>query len=294
MNGERARRSVCSLLLVFSGATVSAQPVRIAVSDSVRTAERSIISRRELAIAGVSTLSAVALMPFDRRITVWSQRPTLQRNATLSNAATAFRTLGGAETIVLSLGTYGVGILTHERTIADIGLHSGGAIVVGTVVGSLLKGTIGRARPATVSDTTSTDYGLGRGFRRGSAYQSLPSGHTMAAFALASAVASEAGMRWPRKSRWITPLVYGAATLVGASRIYNHAHWASDVALGAGVGIVSGLAVVRFQHAHPDNFIDRRLLPASVERGDVRSESRGDGASRFIVDARGVSMNFRF
>jgi membrane-associated phospholipid phosphatase len=56
----------------------------------------------------------------------------------------------------------------------------------------------------------------------------------------------------------------GGATLVGLSRIYHDAHWASDVALGAAIGTFGGLKVVRYSHHHPDNFIDRIMLPMRV------------------------------
>ena len=58
--------------------------------------------------------------------------------------------------------------------------------------------------------------------------------------------------------------MYGGATLVGLSRMYNNAHWASDVALGAAIGTFSGIKVVRYSHAHPNNFIDRALLHTSI------------------------------
>ena len=58
--------------------------------------------------------------------------------------------------------------------------------------------------------------------------------------------------------------MYGGATLVGLSRMYHNKHWASDVALGAAVGTFSGLKVVRYSHAHPDNKVDRvMLMPSS-------------------------------
>ena len=44
--------------------------------------------------------------------------------------------------------------------------------------------------------------------------------------------------------------MYGGATLVGLSRMYNNAHWASDVTLGAAIGTFSGIKVVRFNHSH--------------------------------------------
>ena len=58
--------------------------------------------------------------------------------------------------------------------------------------------------------------------------------------------------------------MYGGATLVGLSRMYNNAHWASDVALGAAIGTFSGIKVVRYSHGHSNNIIDRTLLGVSV------------------------------
>jgi membrane-associated phospholipid phosphatase len=58
--------------------------------------------------------------------------------------------------------------------------------------------------------------------------------------------------------------MYGGATLVGLSRMYHNKHWASDVALGAAVGTFSGLKVVRYSHAHPDNKVDRVMLRAFI------------------------------
>jgi membrane-associated phospholipid phosphatase len=58
--------------------------------------------------------------------------------------------------------------------------------------------------------------------------------------------------------------MYGGATLVGLSRMYHNKHWASDVALGAAVGTFSGLKVVRYSHAHPDNKLDRVILKTVI------------------------------
>ena len=69
---------------------------------------------------------------------------------------------------------------------------------------------------------------------------------------------------WPDHTWLVGPLTYGGAAAVGLSRMYNDKHWASDVVLGAGVGIVTGLKVVRYAHAHPGNALDRWLLSTSV------------------------------
>lgn len=69
---------------------------------------------------------------------------------------------------------------------------------------------------------------------------------------------------WPRYTWYAAPVMYGGATLVGLSRMYHNQLWASDVALGAAVGTFRGLKVVRYSHAHPDNFIDRAILKTSI------------------------------
>ncbi len=53
--------------------------------------------------------------------------------------------------------------------------------------------------------------------------------------------------------------------------MYHNAHWASDVALGAGIGTFSGLKVVRYNHSHPKNRLDRLLLGTHIVR-----DTRGD------------------
>jgi membrane-associated phospholipid phosphatase len=58
--------------------------------------------------------------------------------------------------------------------------------------------------------------------------------------------------------------MYGGATLVGLSRMYNNLHWASDVLGGAAIGTLLGLKVVKYHHSHPDNAIDRALLRRNV------------------------------
>jgi len=61
-------------------------------------------------------------------------------------------------------------------------------------------------------------------------------------------------------------VIYGGATLVGLARMYHDEHWASDVALGAAIGIFTGRRVVRWHHTHPGNRLDRILLGVSAAR----------------------------
>ena len=69
---------------------------------------------------------------------------------------------------------------------------------------------------------------------------------------------------WPQTTWLVAPVMYGGATLVGLSRMYHNNHWASDVVLGAAIGTFSGLKVVRYSHAHPDNKLDKFMMGASL------------------------------
>ena len=58
--------------------------------------------------------------------------------------------------------------------------------------------------------------------------------------------------------------------------MYNNAHWASDVVLGAAIGTFTGLKVVRYSHIHPDNAIDRFFLGRSAADGRLSVGWRND------------------
>ena len=66
-------------------------------------------------------------------------------------------------------------------------------------------------------------------------YHSFPSGHTAMAFMSAEFLHQE----YKDQSPWYSILGYTAATATGTLRLYNEAHWFSDVVAGAGYGILS-------------------------------------------------------
>ena len=71
--------------------------------------------------------------------------------------------------------------------------------------------------------------------RPGGDPHSFPSGHTSVAFAFAQIMHHEFG----EQSIWYSVGAYSAATTVGIMRITKGAHWASDVLVGAGIGMLS-------------------------------------------------------
>ncbi len=68
-----------------------------------------------------------------------------------------------------------------------------------------------------------------------SGFNSFPSGHTATAFASAEFLWQE----YKDVSLWYGISGYVVATGTGFFRIYNNKHWLTDVAMGAGIGIIS-------------------------------------------------------
>ncbi|MDR1601653.1 MAG: phosphatase PAP2 family protein [Tannerella sp.] len=70
---------------------------------------------------------------------------------------------------------------------------------------------------------------------RGWNSDAFPSGHTAVAFTGAHILYRE----YREQSPWIGVGGYAVATMTGALRVINRAHWMSDIVAGAGIGILS-------------------------------------------------------
>ena len=209
--------------------------------------------------------ATIALFPVDRSMAVRLQNENLgarRQDAQLMGQRLRLPRDTGRVRRSLRRCTWSEGsIMIHNMQ--DLGWHTTEAALVGIGITGILKGFVGRSRPFVSADTNPHDFGFGKGFTSNDR-SSFPSGHATIAFAAAAAATSEVSRMWP-KYRWIVgPILYGSAALVGFARMYQSQHWASDVVIGAGIGTFSGLKVVRYAHAHPDNFLDRVILNTHV------------------------------
>ncbi len=254
---SRLIHGVLCLSMILGGTANAQTPDTINVSNP-----KPLFTLSDLLTVGAFTAATIGLTQLDRNLTNKLQRPAYQSRKILKTGATVFQVLGDPGSLVTGTALYFLGRFDGQRRTEDLGLHTVESIVLADVATGTLKVLAGRARPYA-SAGNAADFQFMRGLKN-DAYRSFPSGHTTSAFAFAATVATETQRWWPR-SRWIIgPLVYGGATLTGISRVYNRQHWASDVMGGAAIGTFTGLKVVRYQHSHPGNRLDRTLLRAGL------------------------------
>jgi len=260
----RIRPAVPLLLVAFSAALLDGQ-VRDptgAAPDSTPAREHLFV-RRDAYIAGGFAVATVALFPLDKALARDAQDSSFQAIRFARSAAHTLSVAGHGVGWALASGVlYGTGRVTHSEALAETGVHTLEALVVANALTLATKDLAGRARPL-LDVNNPHDFKLGRGFGDDD-HQSFPSGHASSSFAGAAAITSEVSAHWPHATRYVAPALYGTATLVGLSRMYNNKHWASDVVVGAAIGTFSGLKVVRYNHAHHGNWIDRALLDGLV------------------------------
>ena len=149
-------------------------------------------------------------------------------------------------------GLYIGGLAFDEPFIRMTGRHAGEALLFAGTINVVVKSLLGRHRP----DRNDGAFAY-HGPTLDDAYQSLPSGHTTIAFALASSLSADID------NPWVTAGLYGIATVTALSRIYDDRHWTSDVILAAGLSTACGYGVVHLHDVLPVSRGDLLILPGA-------------------------------
>jgi membrane-associated phospholipid phosphatase len=188
-----------------------------------------------LGIAGVTGALIAAdphEMPYFRRTGTYQDF-----NRVFSGRATHWGTL------IAPASLYAAGLIRKDSYLQKTALLAGVAVADTAILTIVMKGATSRLRPRDVA--AGGDFGdtwfesKGNNWLRGRG--SFPSGHTIAAFSVATVISR----RYP-KHRWLPYVAYGLAGVVGFSRVTLSSHFPSDVFAGAALGYsISRYAVLR-------------------------------------------------
>ena len=208
------------------------------------------LTKGDAVLGAVAVLATMAIAPLDARTARELQEKRLQGSDDLQHAATDLAFLGGPGPFIMGATLYAAARITRMPRLADAALHMTESVLLAASVTGLGKGISGRAEP-TLNVNDPENFQFGRGFHDGNGpFVSFPSGHTAASFAMAAALTSEADRWHPGMARFVGPIAYGGAGLVGLARMYQNVHWASDLPIAAAIGTWSGLTVVARSHPH--------------------------------------------
>ncbi len=173
-------------------------------------------------------LSTAALIATDRRTA-----DALDDNRTRLNVSHAVSYIGsgyGAGSIAGAF--YLIGRATHNARARETGLLGGEALIDGGIVAFVIKHATQRRRPRAPEPGDFFEGGL-----------SFPSGHTTAAWSLATVVANEY-----RHNRLVQLSAYGLAAAASMARFTGRNHFLSDVLVGSAIGYGIGRYVYRTHH----------------------------------------------
>jgi membrane-associated phospholipid phosphatase len=174
--------------------------------------------RKRLAIIAGST---AILMAGDYEIKQFVQR---NRQPFTNEVAALIEPTGTYYPVFLMAGMYVTSKLTKNKKLEHASLAAGKALTITALFYASTKAVVRRQRPAF----TNNSFSYKAPFTGGRQFTSFPSGHTSAAFSVATALALEY-----KHSKWVPAISYTLAGLTGLSRIYQNRHWASDVLVGA-------------------------------------------------------------
>jgi len=220
------------------------------------------VTKRDFAVAGAFFAASALLSLADKEIYRAFQDSGVQESEFLRHRVREFNYLQETYLTIGGLATYGIGRLTGNRTTADIGFHVAEAVFTASAFSQLIRGPLGRARPTTNGGTDQYDFQFFKGFNEFD-YRAYPSIHSSSGFAAATVVAHEVAERWPRQKGWVGPVAYGLALTPGLSRMYLGQHWASDILMGAAIGVIAGQRIVTYNHRNPNNGVNRFFLGKS-------------------------------
>lgn len=182
--------------------------------------------------------ATLALYSVDGDIKDWVQE---HRNNDSDAVAALARQFGSGIPVAVTLGSlYLYGDLKDNLKVRNTGLLGIESVVVSSLITSTLKLVFHRHRP-----NSGDPYNTWDGPSFSTSNLSFPSGHSTAAFSLATVIANQY-QDYPL----VPVLAYSMATLTALSRVNDNAHWTSDVFMGSAIGYFTAKTVIKLHSQH--------------------------------------------
>ena len=231
----------------------------LAQSDS---AAKTLFTRRDAKIAAGAVAASVVISLFDPKIAAFFNDTSSAHVRTGRRLDDVFTRINETTLTLAGVAAYGVGRLARSQTLTDVAFHTTEAIVFSSLASQLIRGPLGRVRPRAANFESQYRFEAFKGFREFD-NRAFPSIHTASAYAAATVLTLETKRRAPDKTWIVAPIAYGIATTPAISRMYLGQHWASDIFMGAFMGVFTGMKVVNYSHDHPNNRFDKIFLKAT-------------------------------
>lgn len=159
----------------------------------------------------------------------------------------------------LAVTLYGIGFFTNNYEIKSTGQILFESLAAAGITVTALKVIIGRSRPYL--ERGNHNFSI---FNTNNDYNSLPSGHVIAAFTTSTVLAEKID------NIYASVALYGLAALTAYQRIYTDNHWFSDTFLGAAMGIAIGKYFIHLDNERHNNHsskISYRFSPTIISSG---------------------------
>ncbi len=224
----------------------------------INSRELKLVAKSALVLSSVGTVGIITYKLGDEPLREFALKHHYRFTNQISWAAQYF---GHSDYMIGAAGlVYATGLSARNPKLQHAGILLVSTLLINDFVTNKLKDEFQRRRPDEANHNYYFEGGEG-----GRHYASFPSAHTSTAFAFATSVATVY-----HDHKWVPPVAYAGATLVGLSRIYDNKHWATDVLAGATVGILTA-KTTNFLLNQVENQLDKKhvhvyLMP-SVSNG---------------------------
>lgn len=218
---------ICFLLISsisFAGNMNLEKQLVLGQMDSIKKGE-NVLDRKFYIISG---LSIVAVFAADEKINEWALH--YPEKGAYEKTRDLFNEFGTKKILLIPAAGYIAGLAIKDDKLKAASFTSAESVFFASCLTFTLKAVVGRSRP----DEYRGGYTF-KPFNLNDDWNSMPSGHSTAAWALATPFAVYYDNNW----------IYLIPAGVSVARVVSERHWASDVIAGGIIGFATGYTLAK-------------------------------------------------